>query len=90
MPPRTHITPDGRIIRLIDDLSEATGQPGEYLALPQFLNPEAHRPGCTLPDKMFRFCDCRSPATTLEEVEEEARRGGEILARFGRTPRERK
>lgn len=34
------------------------GTPG-FLMYPQFINPEKHEPGCPVPDKMFRFCDCK-------------------------------
>ncbi len=34
------------------------GAPG-FLMYPQFINPEMHKPDCVVPDKLFRFCDCK-------------------------------
>lgn len=30
-----------------------------FLMYPQFINPEMHESDCAVPDKLFRFCDCK-------------------------------
>ena len=47
----------------IDLVDEPTERVGTFLMWPQFINPESHMPDCLVPDKLFRFCDCKERLT---------------------------